>query len=137
MVQIRASRRAADEAYYIVQTPHDVQTKLDLLLASDPDHIKVFPSHSERFSEGWGKWGPGGGIDPKLLPVIVERGREAEKRVAVATSSIFDYRASLAAGVGVITHLPCYQDTEQDPDSPYFDKAEEDECLLSDEDAKR
>ena len=135
--RIHASKAAADDAYFIVQTPHDVETKLDLLLANNPDHIKVYLRHSERFDEDWGKWGPGGGINPRLLPLVVKRAREAGKRVAVATSTVFDVRESLAVGADVITHLPCYQDTESDKESLYFDIAEEAECILSEEDAAR
>ena len=135
--RIHASKAAADDAYFIVQTPHDVETKLDMLLANNPDHIKVYLRHSERFDEDWGKWGPGGGINPRLLPLVVKRAREAGKRVAVATSTVFDVRESLAVGADVITHLPCYQDTESDKDSLYFDIAEEAECILSEEDAAR
>lgn len=133
--RIHASRAAADDAYFIVQTPHDVRTKMALLLESDPDHIKVYLRHSERFDEDWGKWGPGGGVDPELMPLIAESARGAGKRIAVATSSVFDYRQSLSANADVVTHLPCYQDTEDDPDGPYYDVATADECLLSGEDA--
>lgn len=133
--RIHASRAAADDAYFIVQTPHDVRTKMALLLASDPDHIKIYLRHSERFAEDWGKWGPGGGLNPSLLPLIAEIARGAGKRIAIATSSIFDYRQSLSVNAGLVTHLPCYQDTEDDPDGPYYDVATADECLLSEEDA--
>ncbi|MEL7130151.1 MAG: hypothetical protein AAGK23_11435 [Pseudomonadota bacterium] len=132
---IRASRKAADNAYYRVETEMDIRRKMELLLANAPDHIKVYLRHSERYEEGWGKWGPGGGVDPDLLPLIAELASEADKRLAIAVSSVHDYRKSLAVGADVVTHLPCYQDTETDPDSPYFDISEEADCLLSREDA--
>lgn len=134
---IHASRRMADNAYYLVETEEDVRQKMALLLANNPDHIKVYLRHSERYDEGWGKWGPGGGVDPNLLPLISSLSGENNKRLAIAVSSVEDYRASLNAKADLITHLPCYQDTESDPESPYFDISTKEECLLAPNDALR
>lgn len=135
--EIRSSTLAADNAYYVIETGEDARTKIALLLESDPDHIKVFLRESERYAEGTGKWGPGGGIDPELLPLLGELAGAAGKRLAVSTSSLFDYRVALDAGVDIITHLPCYQDTENDPKSPYYSVAIAEECLLGQEEASR
>ena len=134
---IRASRRVADNAYYIVQTEEDVDAKMSLLLSYDPDHVKVYLRHSERYAEGWGKWGPGGGINPALLPQIAARAKAANKRLAVATSSIHDFRAALDNGAANASHIPCYQETDGDPSSPYFDIPSSEECKLTTEDAER
>lgn len=133
---IRASRRAADNAYYVVETPEDVEAKLALLLEHDPDHVKVFLRQSERYAEGWGKWGPGGGVDPDLLPQIAELAVRANKRLAIATSSVSDFREALEVGAFNATHAPCYQETDGDPDSPYYDVPLPEDCLLSEADAE-
>lgn len=135
--EIRASSRVADDAYFIVETEEDVREKWPLLLASDPDHIKVYLRSSERYEEGFGKWGPGGGIDPNLLPLIRSLSRDAGLRMAVANSSIEDFRAALNAEADMITHLPCYQDSSSEVASPYFDIDTAEECLIAEGDARR
>lgn len=134
--EIRESSRVADDAYFVVETEDDVREKWPLLLASRPDHIKVFLRSSERYDEGFGKWGPGGGIDPDLLPLIRELSRDAGLRLAVANSSVEDFRASLRAQADLITHLPCYQDSSSEDAGPYFDIDTADECLISEDDAR-
>lgn len=135
--EIRASSLVADDAYFIVETEDDVRTKWPLLLASRPDHIKVYLRSSERYDEGFGKWGPGGGINPELLPMIRRLSRDAGLRMAVANSSIGDFRASLHAEADMITHLPCYQDTSNEKSGPYFDIDTAEECLISKDEARR
>ena len=135
--KIRASKLSADNAYYIVESEEDVDAKLALLLEAEPDHIKIYLRHSERYSEGWGKWGPGGGIDPDLAPYITSRAREEGLRTAFAVSNVSDFEVSLVAGADLVTHLPCYQDTEQDPSSPYFDLDAAEECLITKDQAQR
>jgi hypothetical protein len=132
---IRSSTLQADNAYFIVRNATEAAAKLELLLSKDPDHVKVYLRHSERYDENWGKWGPGGGVDPTLLPAIAEAVAAAGKNLAVATSSVEDFRRALEVGAHNVTHIPCYQDTESDPNSPYFDIAAENECLLTAADA--
>jgi imidazolonepropionase-like amidohydrolase len=135
--EIRASRKVADDAYYVIESAEQLARKWPVILAGKPDFIKVFLRSSERYDEGFGKWGPGGGIDPRLLPLIRERASAAGLRLAVANSSIGDFRASLEAKADIITHLPCYQDSSQDPASPYYDTNTADECLISPAEAER
>lgn len=135
--KIRTSNLAVDDAYYIVETEEDVHKKLTDLLEQEPDHIKVYLRHSERYAEGWGKWGPGGGVNPELLPLIAEIADASNIRLAVATSSVADFRESLRVGADIVTHLQCYQDTEADPKSPYYDISQKEDCLLEESDAQR
>ena len=137
MDEIRSSTLVADDAYFVVETESDLQEKWPLLLRSQPDHVKVYLRSSELYDEGFGKWGPGGGIAPSLLPSIRELSRRSGLRMAVANSSVEDFRASLDAEADMITHLPCYQDTTNEDAGPYFDIDTADECLISKQDAKR
>lgn len=137
MDEIRASTLVADDAYFVVETEQDVREKWPLLLRSKPDHVKVFLRSSELYDEDFGKWGPGGGIDPSLLPLIRELSRSAGLRMAVANSSIEDFRTSLEAEADIITHLPCYQDASSEDAGPYFDIDTAEECLISKEEAQR
>ena len=135
--EIRSSSLVADDAYFVVATEDDVREKWPLLLESRPDHIKVYLRSSERYDEGFGKWGPGGGINPGLLPLIRKLARDAGLRLAIANSSVEDFRASLRAEADMITHLPCYQDTSSEDSGPYFDINTAQECLISKDDARR
>ena len=135
--EIQSSSLVADDAYFIVETEDDVLKKWPLLLESRPDHIKVFLRSSERYDDGFGKWGPGGGVNPDLLQVIRKLSRGAGLRMAVANSSISDFRASLNAEADMITHLPCYQDSSSEDAGPYFDIDTAEECLISPDEAQR
>ena len=68
--------------------------------------------------------------------MIAEIVEAAETRLAIAVSSSQDYRAALAVQADLVTHLPCYQDTENDPNSAYFDINVADDCLLDERDAQ-
>lgn len=134
--EIRVGQKFADDAYFVVETPTEVTEKWPLILGNGPDLIKVFLRSSERYEEGFGKWGPGGGIDPDLLPLIRELSGETGLRLAVANSSLGDFRASVEVGADLVTHLPCYQDSMSDPESPYYSVDTEGECRLSTADAE-
>lgn len=135
--EIQASRKSADNAYFVLETEGDLEAKWPVILENGPDLIKVFLRSGERYDEGFGKWGPGGGLDPKLLPLVARRAEEAGLRLAVANSSVADFRASLAAGADVVSHVPCYQDSMSDPESPYYAVDTDESCRLSEADAAR
>lgn len=135
--QIRESRRANGNAYHIVSNIEDLDRSWTTLMAQQPDLVKVFLRSSERYAEGWGKWGPGGGLDPNLLPAVAERARAAGLRLAVSASSVSDFRAALAVDADLVTHLPCYQDTESGGvENPYYDFPSDEECRLTRADAR-
>ncbi len=135
--EIRASRRVADDAYYVVENVADFDEKWPLLLSRKPDLVKVFLRTSERYDEGYGKWGPGGGVDPDLLPFIRARAEAAGLRLAVASSTLSDFATAVSSGADIISHLPCYQDTSSDPDSPYYAVRTKDQCKISAELARQ
>jgi len=135
---IHASRRQEGNAYFIVETEEDVHDMWPRLMAFEPDLVKVYLRHSEHYDDNFGKWGPGGGIDPALAPVITRMARDEGLRVAMAASSVNDFRTALDAGAHIITHVPCYQDTTTTgPESVYYKLDEEHECVLAQEDAER
>lgn len=132
--EIHRSRRMADDAYFVVRNKTDVDRKWQILRTFRPDLVKVFLRFSDRYKEGWGKWGAGGGIDPKLLPYIVSLARRAGLRTAVATSDRYDFERAVRSGAAIVTHPPCYQDF---PDSgPYMAHVEARDCLISGADAR-
>ena len=134
--EIRAGRKVADDAYYVVENKADFERKWPLITSRSPDLIKVFLRTSERYEEGFGKWGPGGGIDPKLLPFIRDKANAEGLRLAVATSTLGDFRAAVRSGADIVTHLPCNQDTSSDPDSPYYVVRSDEQCMITTADAQ-
>lgn len=136
MAEIRASRKVADNAYYVVEQAADIDRKWPLIMSREPDLIKVYLRSSERYDDGFGKWGPGGGIDPDLLPRIREKTDEAGLRLAVATSTVSDFRTAVQSRADIVTHPPCYQDTGSDPESPYYSIVTDRQCLIQAADAQ-
>jgi len=131
--EIRGSRKMIDNAYFVVADKNDVDEKWPLIRSFGPDFIKIYLRSSERYDEGWGKWGAGGGVDPRLLPYIVSRADQAGLRSAVAVSSAYDFSQAVRAGADIATHPPCYQDTSAP--GPYHDVNTAEECLIRPEDA--
>lgn len=125
---IHRSRKFADDAYYVVESRDDVDRKWPMIAGFDPDFIKVYLRSSETFGQVEANWGAGGGIDPKLLPYIVDKAHASGRRVAVAVSSRYDFLAAAQAGAEMATHPPCYQDASAP--GPYQDFDSEEECRL-------
>lgn len=135
--QIRASRRMNGNAYHVVSNIGDLDRVWITLSEQRPDFIKVFLRSSERYAEGWGRWGPGGGLDPRLLPAVALRARTAGLDLAVSTSTASDFRAALSVDANIVTHLPCYQDSESiGADNLYYDAPTEAECRITRRDAR-
>jgi imidazolonepropionase-like amidohydrolase len=135
--EIRASRRQQGNSYHAVSSAEDLAAAWARLMQQRPDFVKIYLRSSERYHEGWGKWGPGGGLDPNLLPAVAELAQAAGLRLAIAVNSVSDFRAAVRTGAAIVTHLPCYQDTEEaGPDSPYYDVPQASECMLSAADAR-
>ena len=134
--EIHRSKLVADDAYYVIESDSDFEDKWPLIMSRRPDFVKVYLRHSDRYQDGYGKWGPGGGIDPALLPLIKEKSAAERLRLAVATSSRADVETAIKHGADIITHLPCVQDTESDPASPYYSQQSEDICLITEDIAR-
>lgn len=132
--EIRASTRAKNDAYWVVEDEASLTKVWRELMHQHPDVVKVFLRHSAQYGpqqpDNWAI----GGVDPALLPSIAERAKRAGVRLAVAASDISDVRAAINAGADILTHLPCYQDTSEP--GLYFYEATDENCLLTDADAQ-
>ena len=106
--EILKSRRRENDAYYIVNTPADLEQKWTKILAGKPDFLKVYLLHSEDYAKRKAKQGYGEGLDPQLLPEIIARAHAAGLTVSAHVDSASDYRAALKAGVDEMAHLPGY-----------------------------
>jgi hypothetical protein len=134
---LRSATAAADDAYFVVRTPADLEAKWELVRKRRPDLIKVFLRSSDRYRPEGPSNLAAGGMNPDLLAPLVLRAHAAGLRVAVANSNLSDFRVTLAAGADMVTHLPCYQGPGEP--GPYDDSVPDRDatCLLSRNDARR
>ncbi|HEX8637376.1 MAG TPA: hypothetical protein VF692_04890 [Pyrinomonadaceae bacterium] len=122
--KVAASRLRENDAYYIVDTAEDLERKWQKILDGKPDFIKIYLLTSEDFEEKrknipnirLGSIG----IDPKLVPTIVEKAHRANLRVSAHVDTAFDYRVALTAGVDEMAHLPGYYIDKDDKLEKYL-----------------
>jgi imidazolonepropionase-like amidohydrolase len=93
----------------LVDSEADVDARWDAFLATGTEAVKVFLVNSEEYAERHGN--PDidtryRGLDPTLLPGIVERAHAAGLPVVVHVRTAADYRTAVAAGVDEIGHTP-------------------------------
>ena len=88
-----------DNAYFIVDSAADLDRKWPLIRAGNPDFIKLYLESSEDPAKRRG-------LDPALLPLIVERVHREGLRATVHVTSGADFHIALTSGVDEITHLP-------------------------------
>jgi len=89
----------ADNAYFVVDSLEELERKWPLIAAGKPDFIKLYLEHSEDPKKRRG-------LDPGLLPKIVERVHRAGLTATVHVASAADFHIALMSGVDEITHLP-------------------------------
>ncbi|MEJ7861076.1 MAG: amidohydrolase family protein [Pyrinomonadaceae bacterium] len=106
--RIWASRLRENDAYYIIDTADDLESKWSSILEKRPDFIKVYLWHSEGYDERLKQKGRTGGVDPQLLPAIVSKAHAAGLRVTAAVNTAYDFHVALLAGVDEMSHLPGY-----------------------------
>lgn len=105
-----------NQAYFIIDTEKDLEQKWPLIMAGKPDFIKTYLEYSEEFERRkadpafYGKRG----LDPRLLPKIVQKAHAEGLRVVVHISTAADFRNAVTAGVDEIAHLPLERLTEAD-----------------------
>ncbi len=93
------------KAVMIVDDAKDIPSRWSQLLEGKPDFVKAFLLYSEQ--HGTHKDNPKkSGLDPKLLPEIVDRAHKAGLYVSVHISTAADFHNALAAGADEIAHLP-------------------------------
>jgi imidazolonepropionase-like amidohydrolase len=112
ITQIAASRIRENDAYYIIDTADDLEKKWQKILDGKSDFIKIYLLRSENFAEKRRKIPniPLGsiGLDPKLVPLIVQKAHAAGLRVSAHVDTVTDYQIALNGGVDEMAHLPGY-----------------------------
>jgi hypothetical protein len=105
-----------NEAYFIIDNEPDLAVKWPKIIEKKPDFIKAYLDHSEEYelrrreAKYYGKKG----LDPQLLPKIVEKARRDNLRVSVHVTTARDFHYAVKAGVDEIAHLPLEVISESD-----------------------
>jgi imidazolonepropionase-like amidohydrolase len=91
-----------------VEDPRGVERAWQRLLARKPDFVKVMLLYSEEYERR--RHDPSfryrRGIDPRLVPLIVQHAHDAGLRVSAHVYTGADFSNALRAGVHEIAHLP-------------------------------
>jgi hypothetical protein len=97
-----------DFRYFAIDSQADLDRKWSAILALKPDFIKTFLWRSGEFDKrkddaavGFQK-----GLDPRLLPKIVERAHANNLRVSAHIVDAADFHNAVVAGVDEIAHIP-------------------------------
>ena len=95
--------------YHTIDSSVDLERKWPAILAGQPDLIKIYllfsNEHAERrMSDHKGLIG----LDPVLVPAVVNRAHAAGLRVIAHVENTSDFLIAVNAGVDIIAHLPGY-----------------------------
>jgi hypothetical protein len=127
LVQRNIDRKIWTEAdgegafYFTINTRSDLDRQWARVRAGKPDFIKTFLLYSEEYAKrkddpayfGWK------GLDPGLLPEIVQRAHKDGLRVSTHIESAADFHHASIAGVDEINHLPGFRADGKLPPSIY------------------
>ena len=119
--KLRESHVRENDAYYIIDTADDLNQKWPGVLAGKPDFIKIYLLTTEEFEARKKQTDTIGdrGVDPKLVPLIVDKAHAAGLRVSAHVDTVTDYRVALRGGVDMLAHLPGYYVSAQDDPKAY------------------
>jgi amidohydrolase family protein len=102
--------------YYVIDTAADLEKKWPIIRAGKPDFIKTYLLYSEEYAkrkddkayDGWK------GLDPAVLPKIVEKAHHDGLRVSTHVESAADFHNAVLAGVDEVNHLPGFRPDRND-----------------------
>lgn len=100
-----------DRGYLVVDTLADLDAKWIRILDAPTRLIKLILVNCEDYQVNRQRPEMYGfnGLDPALVPDIVERAHAAGFRVAVHADTAYDFRVAVEAGADIIAHLPPYR----------------------------
>jgi imidazolonepropionase-like amidohydrolase len=98
----------ADHSYFVVDSAAELERKWPMIVGFKPDAIKIFLLWSEEFQRRQRDTSYFGqkGLDPALVPLIVDRAHKEGLRVFAHVESAHDFHVAVNAGIDVIAHLP-------------------------------
>ena len=98
-----------EEVLFLIADQKDFERKWPKIRAKNQDIVKILLAFSDEYEsrrshprEGV----PGPGIDPALLPHIIQRVRSAGRRASVHIETGADFRTAVRAGADIIAHFP-------------------------------
>jgi hypothetical protein len=110
--------------YYTIASPADLEQKWPEILATKPDFIKTVLAYSEEFEQRKAdpKYFSRRGLDPKLLPLIVQKAKASGLWVATHIWSAADFHVAVSAGVHQIAHMPGFWPSDEAIAERNFDR---------------
>jgi len=104
------------EAYFTIEDRAELVARWPEILAGKPDFLKIYLETAERHAERRDdpEFVGRRGLDPSLVAPIVEKAHAAGLRVSAHTTSAFDFRTAVEAGVDELAHLPLAPLTKAD-----------------------
>jgi imidazolonepropionase-like amidohydrolase len=107
--KIRDLRKAEGDAYIFADDPAMLAKIWPQYEKRRPDFLKVVLSNSEHHREDFARQVPGGhGLDPALLPDVVNRAHKIGLRVWLHVDSAYDFHIGVQSGIDGFAHLPGY-----------------------------
>ncbi len=104
--EIRKSRLADGDCYFTATEASDIRDIWPQILDGAPDHIKVFLHDSAQYATRQEEGKPPKGLNPELLPLIVEKADSAGLRTIAHVVTPHDVHMVLDAGADEIAHAP-------------------------------
>ena len=94
--------------YVTINTKEDLEKKWDSILTFSPDFIKLNLLYSEEYAKRKDSTRYFGqkGLNPKIVPLIVEKAHKAGLRVSAHVETAHDFHVAVTAGVDEVAHLP-------------------------------
>lgn len=118
--KIRSLRKAEGDAYIFADNAAMLARVWPQYEKRRPDFLKVVLSNSERHREDFAQQVPGGhGLDPALLPDVVQRAHKLGLRVWLHVDTAADFHVGVQAGIDGFAHLPGYGMGKDDA-TPYL-----------------
>ncbi|WP_444945836.1 hypothetical protein ACJJIP_19810 [Microbulbifer sp. VTAC004] len=103
--------KSAQEMVMVAEDKGDLDQIWEKVKANHPSFIKIILVGSEKFEERHGdkKYLGVNGLNPKLVPVIVERAHKLGIPVVAHVDTAHDAMVAIKAGVDILGHLPGYR----------------------------
>lgn len=94
--------------YVTIDNKNDLEQKWENILSFSPDFIKINLLYSEEYEErkDYFSYFAQKGLDPKLVPLIVAKAHQSNRRVSAHVETAYDFHVAVEAGVDEIAHLP-------------------------------
>ena len=103
------------DAFHYARDAAEIEDTMDRLEADGADFVKAYLLRSERFEapDESGEGGSTTGLDPALVPALVEEARARGLPIGFHVETRFDFRTIAEAGADFAMHIPGYSATSR------------------------